>query len=190
MAKQTINVGAAANDGTGDTLRAASIKINSNFTEVYATAQSSFNKANTTSDALNNLTPDVQTAWNTANTAFVAANAAFAKANTSYKKIMFVNSTGNTNLNLESEIVLCSPNVAGGPITVILPSPTVVGQYITIKNMDAAGNIVYIQPSANQSMELLNHTVGTGIYETLPATDHTITWVWTGSAWRIINAYV
>jgi hypothetical protein len=35
MARQTINTGTAANDGTGDTLRAAAKKINSNFTEIY-----------------------------------------------------------------------------------------------------------------------------------------------------------
>lgn len=35
MAKQTINVGATANDRTGDPLRIAFTKINSNFTEVY-----------------------------------------------------------------------------------------------------------------------------------------------------------
>lgn len=35
MAQQTINVGTTANDGTGDTLRAAGQKINANFTEVY-----------------------------------------------------------------------------------------------------------------------------------------------------------
>ena len=35
MAKQVINSGTIANDGTGDTLRAAADKINSNFTEVY-----------------------------------------------------------------------------------------------------------------------------------------------------------
>lgn len=35
MAQQTINTGSAANDGTGDTLRAAGTKINANFTEVY-----------------------------------------------------------------------------------------------------------------------------------------------------------
>lgn len=36
MARQTINVGAAANDGTGDTERAAWIKANANFDELYA----------------------------------------------------------------------------------------------------------------------------------------------------------
>jgi hypothetical protein len=35
MAKQTINVGTTANDGTGDTLRASFVKVNENFTEVY-----------------------------------------------------------------------------------------------------------------------------------------------------------
>jgi hypothetical protein len=35
MAKQTINVGTVANDGTGSTLRAAFIIANENFTELY-----------------------------------------------------------------------------------------------------------------------------------------------------------
>ena len=35
MPKQTINVGAVADDGTGDNLRAGAIKINENFTELY-----------------------------------------------------------------------------------------------------------------------------------------------------------
>jgi len=35
MAKQTINVGTTANDGTGDPLRSAFIKTNDNFTELY-----------------------------------------------------------------------------------------------------------------------------------------------------------
>jgi hypothetical protein len=35
MAKQTINVGTTANDGTGDTLRDSFVKVNDNFTEVY-----------------------------------------------------------------------------------------------------------------------------------------------------------
>jgi hypothetical protein len=35
MAKQVINVGSIANDGTGDTLRTGAQKINSNFTELY-----------------------------------------------------------------------------------------------------------------------------------------------------------
>lgn len=37
MAKSTINTGTTANDGTGDTLRAAGVKINDNFSEIYNT---------------------------------------------------------------------------------------------------------------------------------------------------------
>jgi hypothetical protein len=36
MTQQTIDIGAAANDGTGDPLRTAFSKVNSNFTELYA----------------------------------------------------------------------------------------------------------------------------------------------------------
>jgi len=36
MAKQTINIGAIANDNTGDTIRDGGDKINDNFTELYA----------------------------------------------------------------------------------------------------------------------------------------------------------
>lgn len=35
MAKQTINIGTVANDGTGDDLRVAMQKVNDNFTELY-----------------------------------------------------------------------------------------------------------------------------------------------------------
>ena len=36
MAQEVINIGVQADDGTGDTIRGAGIKINSNFTELYA----------------------------------------------------------------------------------------------------------------------------------------------------------
>lgn len=37
MAQQTVNIGTAANDGSGDSLRAGGNKINANFTELYNT---------------------------------------------------------------------------------------------------------------------------------------------------------
>ena len=36
MTKQTINRGSAANDGTGDNLRAGAAKVNENFDEIYS----------------------------------------------------------------------------------------------------------------------------------------------------------
>ena len=38
MAQELINLGALADDGTGDTIRATGIKINNNFTELFATS--------------------------------------------------------------------------------------------------------------------------------------------------------
>jgi hypothetical protein len=38
MAQEVINIGVQADDGTGDTIRGAGIKINNNFTELYATS--------------------------------------------------------------------------------------------------------------------------------------------------------
>jgi hypothetical protein len=38
MAQELINIGVTADDGTGDTIRGAGIKINENFTELYATS--------------------------------------------------------------------------------------------------------------------------------------------------------
>ena len=36
MGREVLNVGTNANDGTGDTLRDAMIKVNNNFTDLYA----------------------------------------------------------------------------------------------------------------------------------------------------------
>lgn len=41
MAKQILNIGTVANDGTGDTIRAGGSKINDNFTELYDGKQNS-----------------------------------------------------------------------------------------------------------------------------------------------------
>ena len=46
MAKQTVNIGSAANDGTGDPLRTAFDKINDNFTELYSDDAGDVNSVN------------------------------------------------------------------------------------------------------------------------------------------------
>lgn len=94
MTKQVINVGTSANDGTGDTLRSAAIKINSNFTEVYNTSQAAFDRANTVStntiDSFARATSNTnannivltttisQNAYNVANSGIVGSNSWFA----------------------------------------------------------------------------------------------------------------
>jgi len=46
MAKQTINIGTVANDGTGDTVRDAFDKVNDNFTELYSDDAGDVNSVN------------------------------------------------------------------------------------------------------------------------------------------------
>ena len=86
MAKQTINVGTNPNDGSGDPLRVAGQKINSNFNEVYALAQDAFNQANTATY------PD-QASFDTANAAFDQANTATTIAQSGYDQSNTVNVT-------------------------------------------------------------------------------------------------
>ena len=69
MAQQIINIGAIANDNTGDTLRGAGQKINDNFDEVYAalplTAPSTWVPALTDSGGGRTFTYTVNTAQHT-----------------------------------------------------------------------------------------------------------------------------
>jgi hypothetical protein len=156
---------------------------------------------------VNNVIPQVELAWNTANAAYdvantavstnidtwarVQANAAFNKANTSiYKNITLVTTPGPIALANTTEVVFCDCNAASQDITVIFPTGPSIGQSVTIKNINAGAYDAFIQTTGSIAMELLNHSVGTGLYETLPQTGHTITWIWDGSAWRIINAFV
>jgi hypothetical protein len=96
MAKQTINIGTTANDGTGDPLRTAFTKVNDNFTEVYNTAQSAYNYANTIVsdtqiDPLARNTANIALA--TAESSYDHANGAFDAANAASNAIFFIAET-------------------------------------------------------------------------------------------------
>ena len=81
MAKQTINIGTKANDGSGDTIRVAFGKTNNNFTELYSTVG-----GHTPSIAA--LTISMQAAFDKANAAYVLAQTAFELANTANNRIV------------------------------------------------------------------------------------------------------
>ena len=55
MTKQVVNTGTVANDGTGDGLRTAFTKVNSNFNELYVNTENSYNQANIALSAANNI---------------------------------------------------------------------------------------------------------------------------------------
>lgn len=85
MAKQTVNIGAAPNDGTGDAIRDAFNKINSNFDEVYSsyTATGAITVGNSTVNSVVSNTGGLVVANPTSSTV----------ANTSILKV------GNTTVN-------------------------------------------------------------------------------------------
>lgn len=132
MGKQTISVGTAANDGTGDTLRAAAIKINSNFNELYDMAQGAFDAANTdlstissqlssnvqfitTVNALQNT--NITAISSTLSSVYNKANLAFDKANTLiYKSGDYVNvvSTDAVQIQYDPSGVLDFSTIANG----------------------------------------------------------------------------
>ena len=132
MAKQTINVGTTANDGTGDTLRDASQKINSNFTELYSQTTSSasdittvFAQANTgviiaqaAFDYANTIVSDTQIdplARTTANAAILTANAALANTTGIFDGDLTVLGTISVNdiLTVETSSPSASPSITG-----------------------------------------------------------------------------
>ena len=111
MAKQTINIGTVANDGTGDSVRTGGDKINDNFNEIYT----ALGDGNSLNAVVTNAT--FQSALANTNT-FIAATALAdrqALANTN-AYILSVNnsiaasaSLGNTNLRID----LVNTNLTG-----------------------------------------------------------------------------
>lgn len=81
MVKQVINVGSVANDGKGDSLRNAFIKVNDNFSQLYSN----------TSNITNTFVAFANASNNKSNAIFLHANAAFAKANLTYDGFYQVN---------------------------------------------------------------------------------------------------
>ena len=100
MAKQNINIGSTANDGSGDSLRDAAVKINSNFTELYnisgldtSFTQGAFNAANSS-------TVLAQSGFNAANSSTVLAQSAFDQANNGvYTSNTLINGSHTVKLN-------------------------------------------------------------------------------------------
>lgn len=104
MAKQIINVGAAANDGTGDSLRNSFIKTNDNFTELYDGGNDVDETLIGTIDGVN--------ATFTTSVPFVPGSEKVYLNGIKLKKVLDYNTAGNTTVSLS-----VSPTV-GETITV------------------------------------------------------------------------
>ena len=124
MAKQTINIGSAANDGTGSSLRAGGDLINDNFNEIYtafgdgSTLSTGFITASSTA-TLTNKTLDLGGTGN-------SVTGSLAEFNTALQGDSFVSLTGSETLTNKT---LTTPTIAEIDAT---------GDFI----LDAAGDIV------------------------------------------------
>ena len=107
MAKQTINIGSTANDGTGSTLRAGGDLINDNFNEIYtafgdgSTLTSGFVTASST-NTFTNKTLDLGGTGN-------SVTGSLAEFNTALQGDSFVSLTGSETLTNK---VLTTPSIA------------------------------------------------------------------------------
>ena len=132
MAKQTINIGSAANDGTGSSLRAGGDLINDNFNEIYtafgdgSTLSSGFITASSTA-TLTNKTLDLGGTGN-------SVTGSLAEFNTALQGDSFVSLTGSETLTNKT---LTAPTING------VVSGTTTSQTITTltsSEIDATGD--------------------------------------------------
>jgi len=86
MSQQDINYGTTPNDGTGDTLRNAAIKINSNFSETYQTSSLAYTSANNINGVNITQNTNISSAQSYANGAFEQANSAAEFANGAFEQ--------------------------------------------------------------------------------------------------------
>ena len=125
MAKQTINIGSAANDDTGEGLRTGGDKINDNFNEVYGVSGVLKSNGSDTLSAETNLLYDNVVEAYTKQAGFTA---------TSQTR----SSTGTLTLDLDSNQVHIL--TAGANFTVDVSNQVAGNTYIIILKQDATGS--------------------------------------------------
>lgn len=103
------------------------------------------------------------------------------------KTIQTVDITAPTTIT--ASVVFADPNAAGAPVNLILPSAPANGTVITVKNINASLNAVYVQTDGIDSIETETGTIGGGVYATIPNTGNFITWIYESSTstYRIIG---
>jgi hypothetical protein len=178
MAQQILDIGSNANDGTGDTLRAAMDKVNDNFTELYAQVDDNFltisgnNITATRSNDNINLIP--------AGTGAVTMNNLLVDNNIRIKDNIITTTQSNSDLELtasgtgsvvidslqfkDNTISTFESNAnlelsASGSGTVVINSlsfPTTDGTADQVLKTDGSGNLGFVTVSAGSFTHLIN----------------------------------
>jgi len=188
MAQQTINIGATANDGTGDQLRTAFDKVNDNFNEVYTELGganlSHINiSGNTisTDDTNGDLTLDPNGTGT-----IVLANAVTASSTVTVTGATTVNggfaAAGTSGTFITFGAADATPTVAGGnlfksggAVTVTMFDDGVAGQTINVISEHA---VVYDVTGSNLKGGSADITTAAG---------DVTTWIFDGTNWYLLN---
>jgi hypothetical protein len=188
MAQQTINIGATANDGTGDQLRTAFDKVNDNFVEVYTelggTSLSNIKiSGNTisTDDTNGNLTLDPNGTGT-----IILANAVTASSTVAITGATVVNggfaAAGTSGTFITFGAADVTPTVAGGnvfksggAVTVTTFDDGVTGQAITVISEHA---VVF---------DVTGTTLKGGSADITTAAGDVTSWIFDGTNWYLTN---
>jgi hypothetical protein len=192
MAQQTINIGTSPNDGTGDPLRTAMTKTNSNFTELYGKDTTQDTRLTTAEGTITTHTTNI----NTNTTAIGVLDGRVDTLETTYDDL----NTQVTDINIDSaataaaldELVTgfipiqpvsasaavdngwfgltVNVDASGGPVTLTLPTDKDAGQIFRVRKADSSGNPVILTPFD-------------GTFANLNSKGEYVEALWNGTAW-------
>jgi hypothetical protein len=188
MAQQTINIGATANDGTGDQLRTAFDKVNDNFIEVYTelggTSLSNVKiSGNTisTDDTNGNLTLDPNGSGT-----IILANATTASSTLTVTGATTVNggfaAAGTSGTFITFGAADVTPTVAGGNLFKT-------GGAVTVTTFDdgVAGQTITVISAHTVVFDVTGTTLKGGSTDITTAAGDVTTWIFDGTNWYLQN---
>jgi hypothetical protein len=188
MAQQTINIGATANDGTGDQLRSAFDKVNDNFVEVYtelggSTLSNIKLSGNTisTDDTNGNLTLDPNGSGT-----IVLANAVTASSTVAITGATVVNggfaAAGTSGTFITFSAADATPTVAGGNVFKS-------GGAVTVTTFDngVAGQAITVISAHAVIFDVTGTTLKGGSVDITTAAGDVTSWIFDGTNWYLTN---
>ena len=188
MAQQTINIGAVANDGTGDQLRTAFDKVNDNFVEIYTelggTSLSNINISGNTI-ATDNTNGNLTLAPNGTGT-IVLANAVTASSTVAVTGATVVNggfaAAGASGTFITFGAADATPTVAGGNLFKS-------GGAVTITDFDdgVAGQTITIISAHAVVYDVTGTDLKGGSADITTASGDVTTWISDGTSWYLQN---
>lgn len=138
MAKQTVNIGGTANDGTGDALRVAFDKVNDNFNERYQSSgwESRFQAASQSLTVSNNLITITGTSESNGGLTFLDTNG----------KVIPIQE--NDVLSIDFGCTIVTPAGSDNYVNLTFVVDTMVYRALTLPLLKGSGNDDYISLSA------------------------------------------